>query len=433
MVELLTFEGLLDFVALELGRDPAVLTQSLRQDPGRSEALADELAGSALARVRLELAAPLRLASGEAPLLAARAELEMKHLNTLLKRQASRLEVPLGPLVLQANASLLGHFQDLIRKRLSPVVDEARGNERVSLLLAQSSCDKLVESGVDEALQSLSAHDPFLPLFLRVVSTPAGRALLGSSVNVARVALAVLGEYRRFPSDEKRRHAFAELATAALLQDVSLMANPAVAGSEHAERSRQHTLDLGLGVAVAGAVGDHHRTRTPSGKPVLHSKMTLTENARVLVVANCFLSLAEKSGKGGGFEAVKGLNYLAGSGYVDKAAVDVVSRLFLPRVKALILARAYTIAENCPQGPSAPVLWPITGDKVPSVFVCNRQGCDNLSEQINFLARNIPFEIDGEEVTTVRKGNYYICPLLSARLRDLYNIISQRSRSGGKA
>lgn len=156
MAASLTFEDLLDFVALEPGRDPAALKESLRQDPGRVEALAGELAGSSLARVRLQLGAPITLASGEAPLLAAQAELEMKHLHKLLKRQAARLEVPLGPLVLQANASVLGHLQDLIRTRLDPVVDEARGSEHVSLLLAQSSCDTLVESGVDEALQRIS-------------------------------------------------------------------------------------------------------------------------------------------------------------------------------------------------------------------------------------------------------------------------------------
>lgn len=146
------FEGLLDFVALELGRDPIILTESLCQDPGRAEGLADEMAGSSLARVRLELEAPVRLASGEAPLLAANAELEMRHLHKQLKRQTARLDDPLGPIVLQANASVLGHFEDLIRERVGQAVDEARGSERVSQMLTKSSCDKLVESDVDEAL-----------------------------------------------------------------------------------------------------------------------------------------------------------------------------------------------------------------------------------------------------------------------------------------
>lgn len=219
-------------------------------------------------------------------------------------------------------------------------------------------------------------------------------------MNVARAALAVLGEYRRFPADEERRRAFVERPTAGLLQDVSLMADPSVPSRDHTERSRQQILDRGLSVTLAGVVGDHHPTRTPRGKPVLHSTMTLTENARVLVVANCFLSLAAKARKGGGFEAVKGLNHLACSGCVDKAAVDVLSRLSLPLVKAQILARAHKIAGHCPLESSTPVLWPITGDKVPSVFVSNRQDCDNRSEQVNFLARNIPFEVGGEEVTT---------------------------------
>ena len=438
MAEPLTFPGVLDFVALELGRDPAALKEALRQDAGRAEVLADELAGTPLARVRLELAEPICPATGEAPLLAAGAELGMKHLRTLLKRQASEPRRPLGPLCLQANASLLGHWQTLLRERVQPAVESARNGggrsgQLVSQLLPQSSHHTLVETCLDDAVQALTAHEPFVPLFLGMVSNPANRAVLEASVNTARVALAVLGEYRRFPSEEERQTAFQELATAALLQDVSRMEEPDTPPEEHADRSRQRVLELNLGMAVAMLVRDHHKTKTPTGEPVLRSKMTVGESARVLVVANCFLSLAGQSTKGGGFEAIKGLNHLSVGGFVDKGAVDVLSRLFLPKVKALILTRASKLAAHCPQGPTVPVLWPVTGDLVPAVFICNSEGCEEQSTQVSYVAQNIPFELDGEEITTIRKGNYYLCPNLSDQLKELYHLFAQRNRSGGKA
>ena len=438
MAEPLVFSGILDFVALGLGRDPAALKEALGQDVGRAEALADELAGSPLAQVQLELAEPIYPAVGEAPLLAAGAELGMKHLRTLLKRQVVEPRRPLGPLCLQANASLLGHWQTLLRERILPTVDAARNgggrsSQLVSQLLPQSSCHTLVETCLDDAVQALTAHEPFVPLFLGMVSNPANRAVLEASVNTARVALAVLGEYRRFPSGEERQSAFQELATAALLQDVSRMEEPDTPPEEHADRSRQRVLDLGLGMAVATLVRDHHKTKTPSGEPVLQSKMTVGELARVLVVANCFFSLAGQRAKGGGFEAIKGLNHLAAGGFVDKGAADVLSRLFLPKEKSMILSRASKLAAHCPQGPTVPVLWPVTGDLVPSVFICNREDCEEQSTQASYIAQNIPFELDGEEITTIRKGNYYLCPNLSDQLKELYHLFAQRNRSGGKA
>ncbi|HSH70655.1 MAG TPA: hypothetical protein VK997_12100, partial [Deferrisomatales bacterium] len=94
MAEPVAFPGILDFVALELGRDATALIEGLHQDPGRAEALAEELAATPLAQVRLELAEPIPAAAGEAPLLAAGATVEMKHLRTLLKRQASAPRTP---------------------------------------------------------------------------------------------------------------------------------------------------------------------------------------------------------------------------------------------------------------------------------------------------------------------------------------------------
>ncbi|MDF1554015.1 MAG: hypothetical protein P1P84_13175, partial [Deferrisomatales bacterium] len=49
------------------------------------------------------------------------------------------------------------------------------------------------------------------------------------------------------------------------------------------------------------------------------------------------------------------------------------------------------------------------------------------------MARNIPFQPDGVEVTTIRKGNDYRCPRLSAQLKEFDNLFAQRNRSGGKA
>ena len=74
------------------------------------------------------------------------------------------------------------------------------------------------------------------------------------NVWVVGLALAVLGEYRRFPSEDERREAFQELATAALLQDLSRMADPEAPDEDHPDRSRQMVLELGLGMAVAALV-----------------------------------------------------------------------------------------------------------------------------------------------------------------------------------
>ena len=105
---------------------------------------------------------------------------------------------------------------------------------------------------------------------------------------------------------------------------------------------------------MARLARDHHKTKTPSGEPVLRSKTTVGEPARLLVVANCFLALAGQRGQVCGVETIKGLNHLAAGGCVDKRAVDVLSRLFLPKVKSMILTRASTLAARCSQGPTAP-------------------------------------------------------------------------------
>jgi hypothetical protein len=177
---------------------------------------------------------------------------------------------------------------------------------------------------------------------------------------------------------------------------------------------------------VVDLIRFHHRIEDEQGRPVFRSGETLPSTRAVLVSVNVFMGEIQGSTPGKIFETVKNLNYLAHNGFVDALSVKVFARLCLPKLQALILEKADEIAEKCPKGSYNPILWPVTGGKAPTIFLCKNFDCGHRTSQVSCLATNIPFLVNGIQVAVIKKGDYFTCPPCTAALRKLYDYIQKQ-------
>lgn len=429
---------LLSVLSLELKQDARALRDSLFRDPGSLTNLMARIEKLDWSRLEFVLEEPITLSEDGVPLLAKGTHLTPSYVKALLGRQLQSRERSLGPVVLVPSETTVGHYRRKVSEYFDAVlarVKESGGAEVAQFHRAMELTAEL--SGIREYFGEivdgvLTATDN-ISTILHVVSQRGNETVIERDTNAAFVAMGILAAYQRYGGEEERRRTLTAMGLAALFQDISLMVDHDQPMEGHPDASAAVAEEMGLDGAALCAIRDHHRTRDRFGDPLLQGESSVPLLTRVLVVTNVFLDMVSGSARLGGFEALKGLNHLAAGGYVDRRAVDVLSRLCLPRVKSYVIEQANRIASQCEALDGSPVLWPVTGDKIPAVFLCRSDTCPHVSMQASELARDVPFLLQGVPVATIPRGRYFTCTFLTPKLRELYDYLQSRARGADRS
>lgn len=429
-------KDLFGLLAFELGKPRDALRAQLAGDPTQVFAVADQLERIGFGELGLTLAEPVLDGLNGAPLLAANVRLSPKYLKSLLARQLQSEGVAFGPICLVPSEATLRHYREHLVRSLTRLVEKVRSANDTDLrilhgLIATSPELRDVETFFGQAVEAVLAPAGSLPVLIEALSAAGSEAVLGGGINAAFVAMALGASYEDFPDPESRRRRLVNLGMAAVLQDLSLLSGSAADADTHVARSSELAQQMGAVSEVVELIRMHHAVTDEEGRPAQENPDYLAPAEKVLVTANVFLEIAGKEARGRSFETMKELNYLAENRYVDAEAVRVLCRMFLPKVKAYVIEKAGKIAEACPDRRNRPILWPITGDRVPVVFLCQNAECVHRTDQMSHVAQALPFWFAGREIATVAKGDYFTCPPLTGHLKRLYEIIESHIKGKG--
>ncbi|MHB8763244.1 MAG: HD-GYP domain-containing protein [Deferrisomatales bacterium] len=408
---------------------------------GGAEALrlGERLGQAGFDGLELTLAEPLVDGRDGAVLLAERVHLTHRYLGLLLARQMRDQGAVIGPISVVASAGALRHYQGKARRHFETLVQGVRestqGGTRLIHDAIRTAADlKNIEQLFEQIVDRLLDGGEGLTLLLAATAAPSSRGVLGHSIDVSFVTMAVRARYGDLEPGDRARDEVTDLGLAALLGDVSLAMEPDADPGGHPERSARAADALGASSRVQDLIRAHHDVRTPQGLPALGPVSSLPTAQRVLVTVTVFHEMIRREGAGTSFETMKALSHLADAGFADTRAVRVICRMYLPRLKSYIMEQAARIGDRCPRPGARPILWPVTGDKVPTVFLCRDQTCGNRTDQVSRIAHPVPFQVDGAAVTTIEQGEYFTCPPLTRDLRRLYEVVQAHIKqdAGGK-
>ena len=417
------------FLSLELGQPASEIRAQLRRHPASLPSLVHQVEQAEISKVPLLLSEPIRHSADGATLLAGNAELKPAYLKGLLTRQMENEKSTIGPISLVPTEAVLAHYRNKITTCFRSLVEAVRVERSGSVGVLHSTIThskelECIEGTVETVIDLLLAKNEAIPILLKAISDSQGKTSFQSGIDAAFVSMAVLIPYRKWSDDAERRQILEAVGLAAILQDLSLTLEPDTPRESHPERSARVAEELGVSEMVSGLILWHHLTTNEKGAPVLTTPGILSEPAKVLVAVNVFLDIVAQEGSGSSFETMKRMNHLAAAKYVDAMAVRVLSHLCLPKVKSYVIDNAAKIAALCSyEGGPSPILWPVAGDKLPSVFLCQAVGCDFLSPQISHISHPFSFELDGNLIASIDKGDYHTCSLLTEKIKALYEAI----------
>ena len=433
-MEPIRFENLYDFLNVEINRPLDKIHGSVASDP-------DELAEAAnqvfLSRpFPYTLVEPITTQDGSMTLLAAGSDLAKK-VGSVVSRQAKDPENPIGPIVLTPGDSLVGHYRKMILDRAAPALDDMKTKPpRVVARLhgavkpsQRATMDSILEKALGKSMASAAA----LMTMIQATRSEVFDSRWRLSLQSAYTGMAIMGALSELAAEENLSPSIERIGTAALFQDLAVIMKPQLYAKDtarHPIRSAQLAESLGFEKPVTELIVNHHSLTDDSADSAAEEKaVSLSVEAKVLVVANLFISAVNESQKAGSdIEAIKGLNYLMGDGKADKRSVVTLTRLYLSQKFALFYEKAMEIASKCVhENMAEPILWNILGERNPQKFICNYKDCAYLGSQQTLVSHTIPVEFDGKVVGKIRKGEYYSCRLLTGELANLYKEIAALS------
>ncbi|NTW37603.1 MAG: hypothetical protein HGB17_16125, partial [Syntrophobacteraceae bacterium] len=423
----IVFRDLVSFLAFELDQPPEAVRHVLWRDPSGVPLLLEKLHESVLFEWGATVAEPIFQGASRrgAALVEAKVQLQASYLKRLVEKQIQSADSAIGPISVELTSGVLFHYREKITRKMEALLSEVRksmagGVGGIHRLVAGSPELRCVQEYFEEIVASLLGNRHMLQEIVQAFSGGEGAAGLKNGINAALVAMAVLSLYPRPRSPEEKKSQLLEVGMAAVFQDISLLAEPDTPDEKHCELSAQIAAQRGATKGVVELVRLHHTVRTPEGLPILQDPDALGEQAKVLVAINVFLNMVHQDRSGSTVEFMKRLSHLSAGKYIDNTAVSILRRMCLPNLKASLLEGATSIGKGCLQGDSSAILWPIAGDRIPSVFICKNTSCNHRTSQTIFLSRNLPFIVDGRLIDMIDKGDYQVCSLLSVELRKLY-------------
>lgn len=429
-MEKLGFNDIFDFLAVELGKSAKDLRALAAASEG-VERLAAILTEAAFTGELHKLTDPLMSPGESTPLIASDVTLTQSRIKSLINRQLKYPESPIGPLNIAPDEAVMGHYRALLRSHFSQLASSLSSNPSQNirqLHTAINTVPKLNElqddysKVLDLVLASPEAVARILP------SLSGGkRDGFAESVDASLCAMALRVLCGILGMSHPHKSELLELGMAALLQDVGAKSGmKEEEDPDHPERSAQIAREMGANDTIVELVKNHHRLTNEIGAPLFNSGALISEAEATLISTNAILSELRTNSTGHSFEIAKNLHHLARMGFLDVRVVKAFTRLFLPKIQAVIIEKAEGLKDACALSVNNPILWPVSGGKAPSVFICRHFDCEYATPQISRLATDIPFKIDGRVIAVITKGEYFTCPLLTKHLKTLYQRIQEQ-------
>lgn len=438
-MEPIHFDNLYDLLSVELGRPVDKVREGVDRN---SEEVAEAAARSfGSQKFKFTLLEPINTPEGSMTLLAAGSDLGTK-ISAIIGRQAKDTSTPLGPIIFAPEDGMVGHFRSVVLDRLTPAMDEYKTDppphiKRVFLAVKPAlrpAMDGIVERTAAKCLTGSQG----LMSMLQAVRNEGFDGLWKRSLQSSYMAMSVMSAVSELADDREMLPLIEKTGKAGLMQDLAIMLKPNLYAKDtvrHPSRSSQIASSMGFEEPVCELIENHHRymAAIPDEEGAKDAQANhepgakaLSPEAKVLVVANLFISaLNDQTKVGGDIEAIKGLNFLMAEGKVDKRAVVTLTRLYLSRKFALFFEKATEIKTKCPHDNIAePILWNILGERNPQKFICNFKDCAHLGSQQTLVSQTIPVKFDDKVVAKIRKGEYYACRYLTGELANLYKEVA---------
>lgn len=431
-------KDLYSLLALELKDDGERIRKALLHDATSFFPIMEKLEASDFAQMDLALAEPLKKGKDGPPLLTANSKLTSSYIRSLLTRQLQDENSVIGPIILTPSDQLIAHYKTKITSKIDGLLTQLReeGTESSKLIhgvISKNSKLACLKEYFNEFVANALKGGDAVPIMIDILGSSNGDDMLKSSITASFVSMAVLSFHPELNGRKAKKDQISNLGMAALFQDVSRILTPDLPENGHEDESSQILTEFGVDNEVLEAARLHHCITDPEGNPALKNTDFLPLHVRVLVACNIFLSMVKEGQRIRNFETMKNFNHLAIEKYIDKESAKILSKMYVPKVKAFIVEKANQIAKLCQQEESRAILWPVMGDKLPTIFICNAQNCRNRSQQMSQLAKNVDISIEGFLNVSIGKGTYFTCSLLTTRLKALYDFIQTRlDQTGGK-
>lgn len=150
--------------------------------------------------------------------------------------------------------------------------------------------------------------------------------------------------------------------------------------------------------------------------------------SRILMTVNVFLDIIKTAKiETDNMELYKALYDIADKGYIDRFVVKILSEMFLPKIKMMLLEYALKITDLCDQ---KNIIWNLIGDMVPVKFICERSGCEHSGLNRTLVPEDITIKVKDFYEYTISSGIYTQCSTLSEKLKVVYKKIVEMEKSG---
>lgn len=438
-MEPIAFGDFFEFISLETGKSTEdLLVWANSADGGESFVRAAQKAVEGAGP--LLLVEPLGTPGGQQVLLNIGADLTSK-VEAIARRQLTKPDVPLGPIVLDGNDATASRYRAKVLSCLDPIFERAGPDANPFVQRVHSSLGPRgteVREAVRDALEKALSSAAGMGHLLRAIRDEQSGRLWERSAATAYVA-ASLG--RVWCAEAKGRvpdQTVRPLAAAGLFQDLSILLRPSLYKNDltrHPVRSAQLLAEMGFSGRVQELVEDHHHFLKPIEEQGPDEPVEADERrepspvAYLLVVANMFTaSLWSSTRRERDIEGIKALNFLMSEGKLPKEPVGILTRMYFSKKFALFIEKAAEIMGLCPHQPNAkPILWNILGERNPQKFICQLKACPHLGNQVTMIAQPIAVRLEEKVVGQIAQGEYNNCRHLSTELEKLYREIAALS------
>lgn len=141
---------------------------------------------------------------------------------------------------------------------------------------------------------------------------------------------------------------------------------------------------------------------------------------RLLKTVRLFTDLVNDSKIGtGDLEVHKTLYEISERGYADPEITTLLGKIFLPKIKHIVLRHAYNIKKK---SECEGIIWTFAGDMLPVRFICMDENCPDCGTHKTFIPKDINITARGVSLDAWAKaGVYFNCVKLSDELQHIYS------------
>ncbi|PLX69734.1 MAG: hypothetical protein C0603_02020 [Denitrovibrio sp.] len=338
-----------------------------------------------------------------------------KYLVSLLERYVKDDKFTTSELSIECTDPVLSMYRDKSYKKINNIMDNYIYKEDTALLLLEK--DKNIKTSFNNSVEQIISTPKGICTFLKMLEN--FKENKSSILNSLRSSLITLGlaSYSGNKNQESCDILSVKSGILCILQNISEVSGDQLCGLSSPDIVKMLVNDDAMEQALA-----LYGNITDDAAPIFSDAVNRHNYyLRILVTVNLFVELiAESNTDAHNLEVHKALHELAERRYADLEITTLLSKLFLPEVKHLILQEAYEIKKKCV---NCPIIWSTVGDMLPVRFLCTTESCDYSGSHKTLISNDVIISAKGIQSTSVIEGLYYSCNMLTSELQDYYKSV----------